>query len=307
MISRRLLTLAAVATLVGSLAGCSGTGTGSDRPLVAVSTNILGDVVQAVIGDQVDVMVLMPPGSDPHSFEVSAQEAARLREADLVVSNGLGLEEGIQHHLDSAADDGVPQFVAGDHVQTVPYAGDEMSGVDPHFWTDPQQMVQVVDALEPALAAAVGGIDPAALRASAGAYRQQLRDVDAQLEQQFAAIAPHRRALVTNHNVFAYLAQRYGFTVVGTVLPGGSTLAAPSASDFDDLVTSIETAGVTVVFADVSQPDRLMQVLADEVGIEVTVVDLFTESLSDAQSGAATYLSMMRSNADRITAALVLE
>jgi zinc/manganese transport system substrate-binding protein len=306
MISRRLLALAAIATLVGSLAGCSSAGTGSDRPLVAVSTNILGDVVYAVIGDQADVVVLMPPGSDPHSFEVSAQEAARLRQADLVVSNGLGLEEGVQHHLDSVAADGVPQFVAGDHVQTVQYTDDEMSGPDPHWWTDPQRMVQVVDALEPALAA-VTGIDTAALHASAGAYRHQLRDLDAQLEQQFATIPAQRRALVTNHNVFAYLAQRYGFTVVGTVLPGGSTLAAPSASDFDDLLTSIETAGVTVVFADMAQPERLMQVLADDVGIEVTVVPLFTESLSEPRSEAATYLSMMRTNADRITAALVFE
>jgi zinc/manganese transport system substrate-binding protein len=272
---------------------------------VVVSTNILGDVVQAVIGDQAEVVVLMPPGSDPHSFEVSAQEAARLREADLVVSSGLGLEEGVQHHLDSAAADGIPQFVAGDHVRTVRYTDDEMSGADPHWWTDPQRMVQVVDSLEPALAAAVSGIDTAALHTSAESYRQQLRDLDAQLEQQFATIPPHRRALVTNHNVFGYLAQRYGFTVVGTVLPGGSTLAAPSASDFDELITSLKTAGVTVLFADAAQPERLMQVLAEETGIQVSMVPLFTESLSDPRGEAATYLAMMRTNAVRITTNLV--
>ncbi|WP_205843781.1 metal ABC transporter substrate-binding protein [Nakamurella deserti] len=300
------------------LAGCAGAGAGagadgvSERPTIAVSTNILGDVVQQVVGDQVDVLVLMPPGSDPHSFEVSAQRAAELRDAELIVSNGLGLEEGVQHHLDAAAADGVPQFVAGDHVQVIAYTDDEMSGPDPHLWTDPQQVLRVVDALEPVVAG-LADVDAGALRSSADAYRQELRTLDAELEQQFVGIPADRRALVTNHNVFGYLAQRYDFTVVGTVLPGGSTLAAPSASDFDDLVTAMETAGVDVVFADATQPERLVQVLADEVGLDVTIVSLFTESLTAATDvaaesapggDAATYLAMMRSNADRITSAL---
>jgi zinc/manganese transport system substrate-binding protein len=308
------LVAAVAAGLLAALAGCSGVGAGSasERPTVAVSTNILGDVVQQVVGEQVDVLVLMPPGSDPHSFEVSAQRAAELRDAALIVSNGLGLEEGVRHHLDAAAADGVPQFVAGDHVRTIQYTDDEMSGPDPHLWTDPRQVLQVVEALEPALAG-LAGVDADALRTSAEAYRQELRTLDAELEQQFAGIPSDRRALVTNHNVFGYLARRYDFTVVGTVLPGGSTLAAPSASDFDDLVTAMGTAGVDVIFADATQPERLMQVLADEVGIDVTIVSLFTESLTAttgvaADSGSdgdgATYLSMMRSNADRITTAL---
>ncbi|WP_131824198.1 metal ABC transporter solute-binding protein, Zn/Mn family, partial [Mycobacteroides abscessus] len=82
------------------------TSAGSDRPLVAVTTNILGDVARQVVGDAADVMVLMPPGADPHSFEVSAKEASRLRTADLVVENGLGLEEGVARHVTAAAEDG---------------------------------------------------------------------------------------------------------------------------------------------------------------------------------------------------------
>ncbi len=312
MRARRVVVLA-VAAILPVLAGCSDTGSASDRPVVAVSTNILGNVVHAVVGDQADVVVLMPPGSDPHSFAVSAQEAARLRGADLIVSNGLGLEEGVQHHLDSAAADGVAQFVAGDHIETVEYSDGEMSGPDPHLWTDPQRMLQVLDALEPALAG-IDEIDPTALHTAADSYRDELRTLDTELQRQFDSIPQHRRALVTNHDVFGYLAQRYDFTVIGTVLPGGSTLAAPSASDFDELTTAIRTAGVDVIFADAVQPERLVQVLADEVGIQVSVVALFTESLVAAppadrdvvgpNDDATTYLSMMRSNAARIVAAL---
>jgi zinc/manganese transport system substrate-binding protein len=310
--------VAAAAAVVGLLPACSAGGNdGSGRPVIAVSTNILGDVVRAVVGGQAEILVLMPPGADPHSFEVSAQEAARLREADLLVSNGLGLEEGVQHHLDAAAADGVPQFVAGDHIEPVRYGTDEAVdpddersapdplGPDPHLWTDPHRMVQVVDALEPALTDHVPGLDIAALTGHVDAYRAQLLALDADLDALFATIPPERRALVTNHNVFGYLAQRYDFTVIGTVLPGGSTLAAPSASDFDDLVADLEAAGVSTIFADAAQPERLMQVLAEEVDLDVQVVPLFTESLSGPDDAAATYLQMMRTNAERITAGLV--
>ncbi|MBM9466404.1 metal ABC transporter substrate-binding protein [Nakamurella leprariae] len=318
--SRRLRAGLAVlaVVLIGLLPACAAGGNGgSGRPLVAVSTNILGDVVRAVVGDQADVLVLMPAGSDPHSFEISAQEAARVRQADLLVANGLGLEEGVQHHLDAAAADGVPQFVAGEAIEPIPYGTGDVApagpddergapglGPDPHLWTDPQRMVQVIDALEPALAQHVPALDTETLASSAAAYRQQLQELDTELGILFATIPPERRALVTNHNVFGYLAQRYGFSVVGTVLPGGSTLAAPSASDFDDLVADLEAAGVTTVFADAARPERLMQVLADEVDLDVQVVPLHTESLSPPGGDAATYLQMMRTNADRIAAGL---
>ena len=88
--------------VAAAAAGCSAAG--SDTPRIVVTTNILGDVVSEVVGDRADVMVLMPPGADPHSFEVSAQQAARLRSADLVVENGLGLEEGVARHVAAAAD-----------------------------------------------------------------------------------------------------------------------------------------------------------------------------------------------------------
>nr|WP_307092073.1 zinc ABC transporter substrate-binding protein [Rhodococcus sp. SORGH_AS_0301] len=143
--------LAAVAVaVVALLAGCSATA--DDRPVVMVSTNILGDVVEELVGDEAEVVTLMKPNADPHSFEISAQEGARLRSADLVVSNGLGLEEGLQQHLDAAAAEKVPTFVAGDVIDVLDYReGDAAGSPDSHFWTDPARMIAVVDALEPVL------------------------------------------------------------------------------------------------------------------------------------------------------------
>ncbi|GAA3597252.1 zinc ABC transporter substrate-binding protein AztC [Kineosporia mesophila] len=298
----KLCTVMVVAGLLG-LAGCTESG-GSDGPRVVVTTNILGNVVEEVLGDQAEVTTLMQPNADPHSFEISARQAALMDDADLVVSNGLGLEEGLQQHLDRAAKAGAPLLVAGDVIDAVPYASGDAEGTpDPHFWTDPATMLDVVDALETS-AQAIEGIDTARLTARADAYRQELTQLDTEMTNAFTAIPAQRRALVTNHHVFGYLADRFDFRVIGAVIPGGTTLAAPSAADLRDLSTAIEQAGVPTIFADSSQPDRLVQVLASEADIDVEVAELFTESLTAPGEGAGTYLEMMRANTERIATGL---
>ncbi len=293
---RAALALGLVAAGVVALSGCAAAGEG--RPTVVVTTNILGDIVETIAGDELDVVTLMPRGADPHSFELSARDAATMRGADLVVSNGLGLEEGVQHHVDSSADDGVAQFVAGDHVDTLGYL--DSDAVDPHFWTDPTQTARVVDALAPMLAELSG--DGAQRVTDVGdAYVAELAAVDAEMAAGLESIPAEHRALVTNHHVFGYLARRYDVRILGAAVPGGTTLAAPSASDLQELVAAIDSAGVRTIFADSSQPDRLMRVLADEAGRDVSVVPLLTESLAPDGQPGDTYLDMMRRNLQRIT------
>jgi len=304
--SRPRTALAALAALAAGLAltACAASADADADVRLVVTTNILGDVVEQVVGDQAEVTTLMKPNADPHSFEISAQEAALLDGADLVVANGLGLEEGLQQHLDRVAAAGGEVFSAGAHIDPLPYAsGDAQGSPDPHFWTDPARMADVVDALERALKD-VDGIDAAALGARADAYREELAALDADMTAAFAAIPADRRALVTNHHVFGYLAERFGFRVVGAIIPGGTTLAAPSAADLRDLARAIEEAGVPTVFADSSQPDRLAQVLAAEAGVDVDVVALYTESLTAPGEGADTYLGMMRANSELIAEGL---
>ncbi len=291
--------LAAVAALLLALTGCGG---GEPERSVVVTTNILGDVTRNVVGDQAEVTVLMGPGADPHSFAISAQQAARLERAGLVVHNGLGLEEGVQRHVDAARAAGVPSFAAAESVDPLPYAGDGTP--DPHFWTDPQRVRRVVDLVADQVVEHVEGVDEAAVRRNAARYGAAVEELDAALTAQFGRIPPERRKLVTNHHVFGYLAQRYGFEVVGAVIPSGTTLASPSASDLESLATAVRAAGVPAIFADSSQPDRLARVLADRAGVHVAVVPLFSESLTREGEGAATYLEMMRANADAIARGL---
>ncbi len=299
---RRTLALAGMAAALLGVTACSADD--AEKPVIMVTTNILGDVVENVVGDEIEVRTLMKPNADPHSFEISAQDGAMMRQADLIVTNGLGLEEGLQQHIDSAAAEDVPLLVAGDVIEVLDYTeGDAAGAPDPHFWTNPELMIDVIDEIEKQ-ALGFDGIDTAAITTSADAYRSELADLDATMTESFATIPAERRNLVTNHHVFGYLADRYDFRIIGAVIPGGTTLASPSASDLRDLVGAIEEAQVTTIFAESSQPDRLVQVLADGANIDVDVVELFTESLTNPGEGAETYLTMMRTNTERISAGL---
>lgn len=303
---RRARFTAAAVVLTAALSGCSAAA--ADTPTVVVTTNILGDIARNLIGNQADVVVLMESNADPHSFGISAQQAARIENADLIIHNGAGLEEGVLNHVDAAAREGVPTIAAMDAIEPLTFSydddGDSSGAQDPHFWTDPAEVARASAALADAVIEHVDGVDEEAVRRQADAYIAQVTELEQFMESSFAGIPEDRRKLITNHHVFGYLAQRFGFDVIGAVIPSGTTLASPSSSDLDELTGKIREAGVVAIFAESSQPERLADILAAEAGTDIAVVPLFTESLGPEGSGAETYLDMMRANTKRITAAL---
>jgi zinc/manganese transport system substrate-binding protein len=291
---RGLLTVLAVLLLGTACAA-------SDRPHIVVTTNILGDVVRQLVGDEAEVSVLMKPNADPHSFGISAREAHAMRSADLVVYNGLGLEEGVLQHVEAARAEGVRTLEVGARIEPMEYQDGDAAGTpDPHFWTDPARVVTAVRLLADEIVGHVDGVDTAVVRERADAYATKIGELDADLAERFGALPRQRRVLVTNHHVFGYLADRYDFTVIGAIVPGGTTLASPSSSDLASLVTAIREHEVPAIFADTSQPARLAEVLAAEAGIDVDVVALYSESLSEPDGDAGTYLDLMRFNAEAI-------
>ncbi|MBO0680818.1 zinc ABC transporter substrate-binding protein [Mycolicibacterium sp. S2-37] len=292
-----------VTVLTAVVTACSG-GAQPGVGEIVVTTNILGDVVRNVVGEAADVRVLMKPNADPHSFGVSAQDAAAMNRAGLIVYNGLGLEENVTRNVEGAAEHGVPTLAVGDHIDPIRYAEGDSAGMpDPHFWTDPGRMIVAVDAIERAVAE-VDGVDAGTVSRNAEIYRAQLRDLDTTMTTGFAGIPPERRKLVTNHHVLGYLAQRFGFEVIGAIVPSGTTLAAPSPSDLQSLVGAIDAARVPAVFIDSSQPEKLARVLAEQADIRVQIVPLYSESLSPPGTPGATYLDMMRANTDAIITGL---
>lgn len=277
-----------------------------------MSTNILGDIVGQVMGDQARVDVLMPLGADPHEFALSAKQADSLAAADLVVVNGAGIEASMESALDAAGKE-TEVFVFADHVTLRGTAEDEADGsddhdhehaaTDPHIWTDPLTMEPAVRAFGET-AAGLPGVDEATVAAQTASYVDQLSRLDSDVRQLLSAVPAERRVLVTNHEVFGYFAARYGFEILGAVVPSMTTGAQPSAKDLESLAATIKQHHVPAIFAETTQSTKLAGALAKEVGSAVKVVELYTESLGKPDSPAATYIGMIRTNAELIASAL---
>ena len=295
---RTVLVAGLVAT---ALAACSSAdGQSADAgPKIVVTTNILGDVVEELVGEAADVEVLMPPNADPHEFAASAQQAASMRTADALVVNGLGFEEGLLDTVEAAEDDGVTVITATDAIEPLPLG----AGDDPHLFTDPARMGTAASHIADELVASIPELNTQGVADRVAAYVASLDELDTEVEGILDAVPAERRVLVTNHEVFGYFADRYDFEVLGAIIPGGSTLAEPSPAELDALVDAIDRRQVPAIFAETSAPARLADALASE-GADVEVVELYSESLGEPGSPGATYLGMVRTNAERIAAAL---
>jgi zinc/manganese transport system substrate-binding protein len=175
---------------------------------------------------------------------------------------------------------------------------------DPHVWFDPVRTVDAVHVLGERLDEIDDSRDDGTWAVAAEAYAQEILAAHEEIEQILAAIPDERRKLLTNHEAFGYLADRYDFEVVGAIIPGGATLAEPTAREFRDLAELIREHDLPAIFAETSSPTRLAESLASEVGRDVEVVVLYSESLGEPGSGAESYLGMLRVNAERIAEAL---
>ncbi len=315
------LAVGAAAALLSAACGSSDDTAGTaadDRPTLVVTTNILGDVVSNLVGDEFEVVTIMPVGTDPHDFQASAAQVAQIGEADVLIVNGADFEEGLLDVIESAEADGVPTYEAISAVEALDFADEDHAdedhadededahdheGADPHFFTDPARMADAADGIVDFLVANVEGVDQAALESSAADYVAELRALDADVEATLDVIPAEHRVLVTNHEVFGYFADRYGFEIVGTVIPSGTTAGGADAQELARLAEVVRDEGVPAIFADTSSSDELAETLADEVG-DVAIVELYSETLGADDSDGPTYVDMIRTNAGRIATAL---
>lgn len=284
-----------------------------DGPIrVTASTNIIGDLVYQIGGARVDVATILPANADPHEYEPAPEDIAKVEEAKVVFVHGLGLDHWAEDIIDNAGGD-VTAVTVTDGITTVNRAeGEEHEEdseesehdheTDPHVWFDPTKTAQMVANIAAGLIAA----DPDGANdynARLAAYQQELTALDEQIKERIALIPEANRKIVTNHDALGYYADRYGLTIVGTVIPSLDTQAEPSAKEVADLIDTIKAQGVTVIFAENTVSPTLAEQLANEAGIRV-VDTLYSDSLGDADSGAATYIEMMQSDTIKIVEAL---
>ncbi len=308
--------LVPAALLAALLAGCSrpagpAAAPKTGAPVIAIE-NFLADITRQVVGNRMEVRSLVPIGLDPHAYEPTPQDVAAVAGARLIVVNGAGLESFLAKLIQTAGQDrpvleashGLASRAAreGEVREGGTIATGPSADPDPHFWLNPVMVVRYVQNIRDELSR----IDPAGEKtygANADAYILKLRELDAWIASETAKIPAQRRQLVTNHETFGYFADRYGFRIIGTIIPGVSSEAAPTARQLARLIDGLKKAGAPAVFLDMGANPQLGQQVAREAGIPV-VTELFTHSLTDAGGLAPTYLDLMRFDVTRIVAAL---
>jgi ABC-type Zn uptake system ZnuABC Zn-binding protein ZnuA len=303
------LTLASALALTSCRAPASspgGSAAASGAPKVLAVETFLADIAQNVAGDRLKVDALIPIGVDPHAFEPTPQDVARIAQSQVLIANGAGFEGWLQKVTDNAGGQRLLIEAAKGLASRQPHEGEladaDRSGADPHFWLDPLSVIKYTENIRDGLSQ----VDPAGravYAANAEAYIGKLRELDTWINEQVQQVPEARRLLVTNHESFGYFADRYGFRIVGTVIPSVSTGASPSAQQLAQLVDRLRTAGAPAIFLETGANPQLANQLSGETGVKV-VTDLFTHSVTEPGGAAPTYIDMMRYNTQKIVEAL---
>jgi ABC-type Zn uptake system ZnuABC Zn-binding protein ZnuA len=267
--------------------------------VILTSTTFLADITRNIAGDRVIVESLLPAGADPHSYQPTPQDVAKIEQSKLLIINGAEYEHFLEALLENAG--GEREIIEASSGLRLRTDAESEHGVDPHLWLDPNNVIIYVENIREGLT----HFDPdgsAIYQSNADAYISQLEALDAWINEHVSQIPPERRLLVTNHEALGYFAERYGFTVIGAVLPSVSSDASTSAGQMAELIEQIKSSGTPAIFLDEVENPALAQQIADETGVTV-VADLHLESLTDGPP-AATYIDMMKHNVTQIVNAL---
>jgi zinc/manganese transport system substrate-binding protein len=266
-----------------------------DRVKVVASFSILGDFVQNVGRDRVEVTTLVGPNADVHVYDPAPADAKKITEARLVVVNGLGLEGWLPRLVQSSgskaaivtASDGIVPLKSG-------------SAADPHAWQSVANAKIYVGNIRDALVAADPG-DAGAFRANAESYLAKLDQLDRDVREAMAQIPPQRRRVISTHGAFGYFGAAYGVQFIAPL--GVSTDSEPSARDIADIITQIRVAKIPAVFVENISDPRLIQRISAETGAGIGGT-LYSDSLTDEKGDAPTYIDMVRHNIRALNHAL---
>jgi ABC-type Zn uptake system ZnuABC Zn-binding protein ZnuA len=281
-----------------SLSGCKPAAPATDHLRVIAVESFLADLAQQVAGDRIQVDALIPPGVDPHGFELTPADLVRLSEADLIIQNGQGLESWLEKTL-KQSNNQAPLLNASEDLQP---RNSNTPEADPHFWLDPTLTVKYINNIRDGLIQ----LDPGGeitYKANAEQTITRLHELDQWIKDQVQQIPPERRLLITNHESFGYYADRYGFQVVGAIIPSITTGSTPTAQEIATLIDQIKKTGAPAIFIETGANPQIAEQISGDTGVKV-VEDLYTHALSEPNGPAPDYFSMMRWNTTQIVTAL---
>ncbi|KAF0246338.1 MAG: ABC-type metal ion transport system periplasmic component/surface [Planctomycetota bacterium] len=278
----------------------------ADEPrkrVIVCSTTQIADFTRQIVGDRCVVKCILAPGADPHTYMPTPGDAEIAATADLCLENGLHLE-GKNWMATLAKDRGKPIGTCTEGLAPLELEAGGQKIHDPHAWFSPANAAKYVNNI----VAALSKLDPAGIgefEARAKLYLQQLRTLDAWIKEQFNAILPEKRILVTSHDAFNYFCRDYGFKSAAPVgwSTGNEVGAGMTPERRKAVVDSIRSFGVKAVFVETSVNPKMVEELASEAGVAVGG-QLYSDSMGGPGTAGETYIGMMRENVLTIVRAL---
>lgn len=278
--------------------------TANARPLVVCTTTMIADLAKSLAGDRLQVACIMKPGEDPHIYTPRPTDALLIRKASLVLTNGLHLEGTLAKIIDNNLTGKAIKVSLADDPRVKPLESQQYQGApDPHCWFDIAFFKVYAERCRDAMIA----IDPAGKEMFAKAaddYVRQLDEMERYIKQQLATIPQQQRVLITSHDAFQYFGRAYDIEVHALV--GISTEQEPKPQDVEALIQLVSSRKVKAVFVETSVSERLnnlVRKVSSKAEIQIGG-SLYSDSLAEENTPAATYLGMMRHNVDTIVKAL---
>jgi zinc transport system substrate-binding protein len=284
-----------IALLLAGLIYTKATNNKSDNKLTVVGSFYpLAHFAQQVGGDKVNVVNITPAGSEPHDFEPSPRDLAAIQSAGLFLFNGLGLDSWATKIKTNLQNSGLTAIDMSKVVDTVDN--------DPHFWLNPVQAKQEVQAIVNGLTN-VDVANTELYRSNADAYIAQLDQLDSDYRTGLANC--RTREVVTSHAAFGYLAREYGLTA--HAIAGLSPEAEPSAQQLSELATLVRERNIGYIFFETLASPKLAETLANEVGAQTLVFNPLEGLTNQEIAEGKTYISVMRENLANLRTALACQ
>ncbi len=290
------------ALAISTAAFCLSASPSVAKQLHAVASfSILGDIVSHVGGEHVVVTSIVGPDEDSHIYEPKPQDAVAITKADIVIINGLGLE-GWMARLDEATLPKAKLVLATKGIAPRKMQEDAKEITDPHAWQSPLNGLiyarNVADAL-----CNIDAEDCDGFKKNLESYSLELKTLDNDLRAHISKIPIAQRQVITTHDAFGYFGAVYGVRFLAA--ESMSSESEPSAADLAKLVHQIKQTRATALFIENMSDPRLIEQIANETGVKLGGT-LFADALSKPGKGGATYLEMIRHNADLLVAAMAL-
>ncbi|MYH39529.1 MAG: manganese transporter [Candidatus Dadabacteria bacterium] len=303
----RFLLVSALLVLCVACAESSGSIKREGTIKVVTTTSIIGDLVENIAGDAVEVTSLMGTGVDPHLYKASAGDVEKLAGADMIFYNGLHLEGKISDVWGQMRKHGIFTVCVAEGIdKSLLFSPEEYQGYyDPHIWFDVALWKKAAKVVMEAFTL----YDPEnahVYRHNAESYLEELDLLQAYIQKKIAALRPDRKVLITAHDAFNYFGKGYGFEVMG--LQGISTDSEASVADIKNLSKIITERKIPAVFVETSISPRYMRALRASVkarGFDVRIGgSLYSDSMGNPGTEEGTYIGMFKSNVDTIVESL---